>query len=286
MRSCFVLLFASLLTSCEAQGTIEPIGFVLKGRDLLLKLHADPPEGVLFVDWKINKTVTLVRFDPSGKANVLHSFTGGFEFPENKFSVILKNLQEVDSGVYSAVAVTSTGDKLVAEYKVTVQGPVSPVELTVDRVDSRSSESCDFHVTCRTHNSHISSTFKCFKGVCSQEGGERPELATSEASLQVYLLNSVIICDHSNKVHWTQDFFPAEHLCPSKRDPSLHPGWMAAVCILTVIIVVMIVVLIVWLYRQMKIISSKKNLTEYISKLTGRTLTPEQDEHLLQLCET
>ncbi|XP_062413765.1 uncharacterized protein LOC134105227 isoform X2 [Pungitius pungitius] len=218
MRLCVVLLFVSLLTSCETQGTIETPVFVLKGRDLLLKLHADPPEGVLFVDWKVNKTVTLVRFDPSGKANVLHSFTGRFEFPENKFSVILKNLQEADSGVYSAVAGTSTGDKLVSEYKVTVQGPVSPVELTVDRVDSSSSESCDLHVTCRTHNSHISSTLRCVDQVCSQEGGERPEVTTSGASLQVYLLNNVIICNHSNQVHWTQDFITAEHLCSLKPE--------------------------------------------------------------------
>ncbi|XP_062413711.1 uncharacterized protein LOC119207246 [Pungitius pungitius] len=209
--SLFVIL--GLLVCIQAQGTIETPVFVLKGRDLLLELHADPPEGLLYVDWKINKTVILVRFDRSGKADILHSVPGRFEFPENKFSVILKNLQEVDSGVYSAVAVTSTGDKPVSEYKVTVQGPVSPVKLTVDRVDSRCSESCDLHVTCRTHNSHINSTFRCVDQVCSQEGGERSEVTTSGASLQVYLLNSTIICNHSNQAHWTQDFIIAEHLC-------------------------------------------------------------------------
>ncbi|XP_062413609.1 uncharacterized protein LOC134105113 [Pungitius pungitius] len=216
MRLCVVLLFVSLLTSCEAQGTIETPVFVLKGRDLLLKLHADPPEGVSYVEWKINKTVPLVIFDPSGKAAV----SGKVELGGKNFSVILKNLQEADSGVYSAVAATSTStaDKLVSEYKVTVQGPVSPVELTVDRVDSRSSESCDLHVTCRTHNSHISSTFKCPKGVCSQEGGERSEVTTSGASLQVYLLKSTIICNHSNQVNWTQDFNTTEHFCPEHAE--------------------------------------------------------------------
>ncbi|XP_062413726.1 uncharacterized protein LOC119209535 [Pungitius pungitius] len=218
MRLCVVLLFVSLLTSCEAQGTIETPVFVLKGRDLLLELDADPPDGISYVDWKINKTVQLVRIPLNKEPHVLHSFTGRFEFPEKKFSVILKNLQETDSGVYSAVAGTSTGDKPVSEYKVTVQGPVSPVELIVDRVDSNISESCDLHVTCRTHNSHINSTFKCPKGVCSQEGGERSEVTTSGASLQVYLLKSTIICNHSNQVNWTQDFNTTEHLCPSKPE--------------------------------------------------------------------
>uniref|UniRef100_A0AAQ4QVV5 Immunoglobulin subtype domain-containing protein n=1 Tax=Gasterosteus aculeatus aculeatus TaxID=481459 RepID=A0AAQ4QVV5_GASAC len=220
MRSCVVLLFASLLTLCEAQGTIVTPVFVLKGRDLLLKLRADPPEGVLYVDWKINKTVTLVRFIPGGEPHVDLRFTGRVQFGENKFSVILKNVQEVDSGVYSAVAATPTGDKLLTEYKVTVQGPVSPVELIVDRVDSSSSGSCDLHVTCRTHNAHISSTFRCVDRVCIQEGGERPEVTTSGASLQVYLLNNVIICNHNNQVHWTHDFKTTEHLCPS--NPAEH----------------------------------------------------------------
>uniref|UniRef100_A0AAQ4NU65 Immunoglobulin domain-containing protein n=1 Tax=Gasterosteus aculeatus aculeatus TaxID=481459 RepID=A0AAQ4NU65_GASAC len=194
-------------------GTIVTPVFVLKGRDLLLKLRADPPEGVLYVDWKINKTVTLVRFIPGGEPHVDLRFTGRVQFGENKFSVILKNVQEVDSGLYSAVAVTLQGDKLAAEYKVTVQGPVSPVELIVDRVDSSSSESCDLHVTCRTHNAHISSTVSCFDRVCIQEGGERPEVTTSGASLQVHLLNNVIICNHSNQVHRTHDLIHAEQLC-------------------------------------------------------------------------
>uniref|UniRef100_G3N787 Immunoglobulin V-set domain-containing protein n=1 Tax=Gasterosteus aculeatus aculeatus TaxID=481459 RepID=G3N787_GASAC len=189
---------------------VTPV-FVQKGHDLLLKLHADPPEGVLYVDWKINKTVDLVRFKPSGESHVDPRFTGRVQLDENKFSVILKNVQEVDSGVYSAVAATPTGDKLLTEYKVTVQ--VSPLELVVDRVDSNSSESCDLHVTCRTHNSNISSTFRCSKRVCSQEGGERSEVTTSGASLQVYLLKNVIICIHSNQVHRTHDLIHAEQLC-------------------------------------------------------------------------
>nr|XP_040025897.1 uncharacterized protein LOC120814867 isoform X2 [Gasterosteus aculeatus aculeatus] len=244
MKSCVELLFVSLLTLCEAQGTIVTPVFVLKGRDLLLKLQADLPEKFLLVNWKINKTVTLVRFDPSGKPTVIHNVTGRVQSGENKFSVILKNVQEVDSGLYSAVAGTLEGDKLLTEYKVTVQGPVSPVELIVDRVDSSSSESCDLHVTCRTHNAHISSTFRCVDRVCIQGGRERPEVTTSGASLQVYLLHNVIICNHSNQVHWTQDFNTTEHFCSSNTDPL--PVWVIAVCT-AALTLILIVVLSVWL---------------------------------------
>ncbi|XP_062413718.1 uncharacterized protein LOC119207443 isoform X2 [Pungitius pungitius] len=243
MRQCVVLLFASLLTLCEAKGTIETPVFVLKGRDLLLELHADLPGGLSYVDWKINKTVNLVRFKPGRKLIVLHNVSGGFEFPEKNFSVILKNLQEADSGVYSAVAVTDSGDKPLTEYKVTVQGPVSPVELTVDRVDSNSSESCDLHVTCRTHNSHINSTFRCVAHNCSQEGGERPEVTTSGASLQVYLLNSTIFCNHSNQVTWTNASNTTKHFCSSNAPPFPY-GWVTAICTVTLVITVVVFVLI------------------------------------------
>ncbi|KAM6920627.1 uncharacterized protein PEZ65_012546 [Lycodopsis pacificus] len=97
---------------------------------------------------------------------------------------------------------------------IEAQGPVSPVELTVDSVDSRSSDSCNLTVTCSTQHSHISSTFRCVSRTCSQEGGERPELTTSGASLHVYLLNGAIICNHSNHFNWTKDFKMTEHFCP------------------------------------------------------------------------
>nr|XP_040025930.1 uncharacterized protein LOC120814897 [Gasterosteus aculeatus aculeatus] len=240
MKSCVELLFVSLLTLCEAQGTIVTPVFVLKGRDLLLKLHADPPEKFLLVDWKINETVTLVTIDHSGQSKVHDNFTGRLEF--EKFSVRLKNVQEVDSGLYSAVAVTGV-NKLLTEYKVTVQGPVSPVELIVDGVDN-SSASCDLHVTCRTHNAHISSTFRCVDRFCSQEGGERPEVTTSGASLQIYLLNSTIICNHSNQVHWIQDFNTAEQHCYPSTDPLLV--WVIVSCT-AALTLILIVVLSVWL---------------------------------------
>uniref|UniRef100_A0AAQ4QR90 Immunoglobulin subtype domain-containing protein n=1 Tax=Gasterosteus aculeatus aculeatus TaxID=481459 RepID=A0AAQ4QR90_GASAC len=271
MRPCVVLLFAvSLLTLCEAQGIIVTPVFVLKGRDLLLKFDADLPEKFSFVDWKINKTVTLVRFEPRGNPNVLQDSTGGFEFPEKIFSVTLKNPQEADSGVYTVSAVTSKGDKLVAEYKVTVQGPVSTVELIVDRVDSNSSESCDLHVTCRTHNSRISSTFRCVDRVCSQEGGEPSEVTTSGASLQVYLLNSNIICNHSNQVHWTQDFNTTEHLC-SSNDPLLHSGWIIGITLIVVAIVVLFVLLC---YLQRRRISDSRQIVNNTVYEDPQEVTP------------
>ncbi|XP_054452837.1 SLAM family member 7-like isoform X2 [Anoplopoma fimbria] len=221
-----LLFIVYLLRSCETEGPIAvtPV-FVKKGDDLILNVD-DVPEDVLIVDWNFNKTVKLVRFTSSGQPTVFVDFIGRIEFPVKEFSVKLKNLQKADSGVYTAKVLTALGDKL-AEYKVTVEDPVSPVKLTVDPVDpvdplvSRSS--CNLTVTCSTQDSHISSTIRCVNQTCSQEGGEQPEVTTSGASLRVYLLNSSIICNHSNHVSWTKDVKMIEDFCPKYADPPPPP---------------------------------------------------------------
>ncbi|XP_054483379.1 uncharacterized protein LOC129116553 [Anoplopoma fimbria] len=214
----FIFVILGLLVCIEAQGPIAvtPV-FVKKGDDLLLNVD-DVPEDFVLVDWNFNKTVKLVRFIPGREPSIFPAFTGRIEFPVKKFSVKLKNLQKADSGVYTARVVTILGDQPPVEYKVTVEDPVSPVKLTVVPVDpvdplvSRSS--CNLTVTCSTHDSNISSTIRCVNQTCSQEGGEQSEVTTSGASLRVHLLNSSIICNHSNHVSWTNDVKIIEDSCP------------------------------------------------------------------------
>ncbi|XP_037643687.1 uncharacterized protein LOC119498716 isoform X2 [Sebastes umbrosus] len=221
MRPWVVLVFAvSLLLPCESQGpsAVTPV-FVQKGGDVLLNVDADVPEDFSFVEWNVNKTVILVRFPPGGEEpTVFENYTGRIEFPEKKYSVKLKNLKEADRGVYTAKLSLLQGDQTLAQYNVTVQDPVSPVNLTVISVDSRSSE-CDLTVTCRTQDSHINSTFRCDNQTCSQEGGEQSEVTTSGASLRIYLSNGSIICNHSNQVSWTEDIKIIGHLCLQPDDP-------------------------------------------------------------------
>ncbi|KAL3988869.1 hypothetical protein ACER0C_013187 [Sarotherodon galilaeus] len=99
----------------------------------------------------------------------------------------------------------------LTEYNITVQDPVSPVDLTVNSVSS-SSDSCNLTVTCSTKHAHISSIFTCDTTTCYQEGGEQSEVTTSGASLHVYLSNLSVICDHSNQVSWTRDMKNIEHI--------------------------------------------------------------------------
>ncbi|XP_067385224.1 SLAM family member 9-like isoform X1 [Channa argus] len=181
---------------------VTPV-FVQKGHDVLLEVKKDDvPDDFLYVVWKFSEDV-LVIFTPKSEPIVSERYTGRVEFSVENYSVKLKNLQETDSGLYTAQVITNK-QKILAEYKVTVQDPVSPVVLTVDSV-SRSTNLCNLTVTCRTQDSHISSTFTSDTQTCSQEEGERSKVTASGASLQVYLVNDSIICKHSNQVSWTKN---------------------------------------------------------------------------------
>uniref|UniRef100_A0A8P4KQ01 Immunoglobulin subtype domain-containing protein n=1 Tax=Dicentrarchus labrax TaxID=13489 RepID=A0A8P4KQ01_DICLA len=186
LSSVFLLASSVLISGSSA---VTPV-FVQKGNDVLLNLMFFRTFFLL-----CGTSINSIIFSTSKEPTVLPANTGRVELSENDYSLKVKNLQEADSGVYTA--------------NVTVQ--VSPVNLKVDSV-SRSSDSCNLTVTCSTQDSHISSTFRCVTRTCSQEGGEQSEFTTS--SLHVYLVNNSIICNHSNKVNWTKDIKMTEHLCP------------------------------------------------------------------------
>uniref|UniRef100_A0A3B4TPL9 Immunoglobulin V-set domain-containing protein n=1 Tax=Seriola dumerili TaxID=41447 RepID=A0A3B4TPL9_SERDU len=189
LHPCSDVVDSVLLCCFTGSSAVTPV-FVQKGKDL------------------IN---TLVTFSPGKEPIVSDVYTGRVEASVKNFSVKLKNLQEADSGVYIAQVTAAQGDKILARYSVTVQ--VSPVALTVDSVSS-SSDSCSLTVTCSTQDSHhINSTFTCDTNTCSQEGGERSKVTTSGASLNVYLLNDLIICNHSNQVSWTNNSKMIDDFC-------------------------------------------------------------------------
>ncbi|XP_071348231.1 uncharacterized protein [Trachinotus anak] len=193
---------------------------VQKGNDLLLEImEADVSEEFSLLSWTFNAKDVLVTFSPGKEPRVSNLYSGRVEASVKNFSVKLKNLQESDSGVYIA-RVIGDQEQILSEYNATVQDPVSPVELTVDSVSS-SSDSCNLTVTCSTRDSHhinISSTFTCDTKTCSQEGGERSKVTTSGASLRVYLVNHLIICNYSNQVSWEKDNKMTEHFCEGQRE--------------------------------------------------------------------
>ncbi|XP_055359788.1 uncharacterized protein LOC114845166 isoform X2 [Betta splendens] len=171
--------------------------FVKKGSDLQLDVKEDDVDaGFSLILWTVNEE-DLVRYSPGGTP---YLYSERVEFSETNYTLTLKHVKETDSGNYTAEA-TKAKKKIVAKYKVTVQAPVSPISLTVDSASS-SSDSCNLTVTCRTQNSHISTTFTCVNQTCSEDG-DRAKATTSGAVLHVYIENDSIKCNHSNQVSWT-----------------------------------------------------------------------------------
>ncbi|XP_031154010.1 uncharacterized protein LOC116048866 isoform X2 [Sander lucioperca] len=229
MELVVLLCAVSLLHSCEAResSAVTPV-FVQKREDVLLNVTIADIREEDTVIWKFNNKANLARFLPGIGPKVSDDYSERIELLE-KYSVKLKNLQEADSGVYTAV-VSGDTDKQITGYKITVQDPVSPVKLSVDSVSS-SSDWCNLTVSCRAQDSHINSTFRCLNHTCSQEGGERSQGTPSAVDLHVYLSTGSIICNHSNQVSWTKDIEIIKHFCPRHAGPeSVSAG--ISVCLL------------------------------------------------------
>ncbi|XP_067462654.1 CD48 antigen-like isoform X2 [Thunnus thynnus] len=212
MMFIFVILGLLLCEEVAGSSNVTTV-FVQKGKDL----HLDVKKPVVLGNqaefkWTVNNTHNIVRLSPDNETRIIPGYEGRAEVSLQSHSLLLKNVQQSDSGDYTA-HITGDEDQCLAEYKVIIQDPVSPVNLSVDSV-SNSTESCNLTVSCSTERSHINSTFGCDTQTCYQEGGEQSEVTTSGSSVHVYLLNDSIICNHSNQVSWTKDLKKIQTLCP------------------------------------------------------------------------
>ncbi|XP_076004516.1 uncharacterized protein LOC142998965 isoform X5 [Genypterus blacodes] len=205
------------------QGAVEK--FALRGEDVLLELQKPLPSEFDNFQWKtstITKPVVIVR--PNSNPRINPSYSGRVEFSDQDFSLRLKNLQASDSGVYTATCLLDVFDQsleILAEYKVTVQEPVSPVDLTVTSVSS-SEDSCNLTVTCTPLDSHTDTTFRCDYHTCNKEH-ETSEITTTN-SLEVYWSHGLIICNHSNQVSRTNKSMEVKPPCKSPAVIPPQPG--------------------------------------------------------------
>ncbi|XP_070830111.1 T-lymphocyte surface antigen Ly-9-like [Chaetodon trifascialis] len=191
-----VLLFAVFLL-CEAKDTMTEIPvFVRTGGDMFLNLKPPIPlEDGEFI-WKFNDNQNIVKFKNGGAAKIHKIYQGRAEFSKQNYSLILRNVTKSNSGRYVAL-VSGDEDTTVAEFNVKVQDPVAPVMLAV-----KSTGSCNLTVTCSPVDSDFSSTAICDNQTCSQVRGQESKATTDPSSVNIYLEEGFIICNHSNHVSW------------------------------------------------------------------------------------
>nr|XP_054599074.1 uncharacterized protein LOC107383467 isoform X4 [Nothobranchius furzeri] len=155
--ACPTLLCAVfLLYQTQGSSAGTPV-FVPTGGDLNLDVSdADFPKTFDLFFWKFKTENVMVTYQPNGEPNIREEYRRRIEVSEKKYSVRLKHLTKGDSGTYVA-RVTAGKDRILAEYDVTVQDPVSPVDLISDSVSKNST--CNVTAACTTPESSISSSF-------------------------------------------------------------------------------------------------------------------------------
>ncbi|XP_077381634.1 uncharacterized protein LOC144021313 isoform X2 [Festucalex cinctus] len=214
-------LFISLLQSCKGNGA-EP-KYVKLGADVRLDVKE-----VIFTKnrdlfyWRVNTTDILRSHENRTGVKIYNNYNGRVTLFEN-FSLLLKCVQELDGGYYTA-ALSGDGTQL-ANYNVHVQAAVSPVKLEVVSV-SADSHSCNLTVTCSTDKTQLNATFGCDHDRCDQDGGDLPE-----AALRFWAFNSSIVCEHSNQVSKSQDAKAVPQVC-RQHDESNGSAIATWICIL------------------------------------------------------
>lgn len=99
--------------------------FALEGNSvkLMMQKHGnlDPDDAV----WVFNQTEDVVQYYPhnpqSHQLRVPAPYKGRVEFDSITFSLELKNLQKIDSGIYRG-EINAEGRKIVVEYRLSIVG--------------------------------------------------------------------------------------------------------------------------------------------------------------------
>ncbi|XP_036842392.1 natural killer cell receptor 2B4 [Oncorhynchus mykiss] len=189
--------------------------FVLKGQDVRL----DVQENVQLKELEVFKwsfgSANIVRCTDTLSVKVSPEYKNRVEFYKGNFSLVLKNIQEGDSGPYTAV-VSGDKEKTIIVHQLVLQERVEPPVLTLDS-NSTINGNCNVTVTCRGQNTSVTSS--CNSSTCSQVGGGSRGAETSTVPLlSVYVAGGSIICNHSNQVSWANNTKKIVELCSLKSE--------------------------------------------------------------------
>ncbi|MED6235345.1 hypothetical protein ATANTOWER_023752 [Ataeniobius toweri] len=203
-----LLLLVSVLDSVKG----SDLRFVAYGSDLLLDVNKSAVGTEDDFNWRFNTTYNIVKFKSPSKTIFHKTYKDRAEFFAQNYSLLLRNVQDSDSGDYKAVA-SGEEETTLLGYTIRVQDRVSAVKLTVTPNDP----SCgNFTAMCRTANSLISGTFQCDNQTCCL----LKQTDLKDSFLLVYVEKNSIICNHSNNVSWEQDAKAVEFLCEKETVPN------------------------------------------------------------------
>ncbi|XP_056599965.1 uncharacterized protein LOC130418047 isoform X2 [Triplophysa dalaica] len=201
----------SILLISKTGSSAEDIVFVQTGDSVQLDIQRDVPAHFSELSWENDKSSTIVKFYKEFN-NLKNYYPDKAGFNNKTLSLTLKNMQENDSGVYTA-DIPGRQSINVAVYTVNVLDAVKAPVLTVIS-NSSSSDSCTVNFTCTGHDLTLNSIYT--NSCCS------PEDVTSVKKYTLILICSenTIICNHSNPVSWKTESTDTKQFCEEK--PATH----------------------------------------------------------------
>ncbi|XP_067219889.1 CD48 antigen-like [Chanodichthys erythropterus] len=231
-----LLVFLLFLLTFKTGFSAEISVFVQTGDSVQLDIQTQEiPQEFDDLSWRNEKLENIVKyFHKSKEARPHSSYKDRVDFNNKTLSLTLKNMQQTDSGLYTARTSGET-EKIIVTYKVSVIDAVEAPVLTVNSNWS-SNDSCTVNFTCRAHDLMINSSYQ--NNRCSPEEVISHEIYT----LILYCSEESIICNHSNPVDTKKDRIEIKQICVNneenitgddKTKPSLQ-SWLyilVAVCL-------------------------------------------------------
>ncbi|XP_014835312.1 PREDICTED: uncharacterized protein LOC106913073, partial [Poecilia mexicana] len=193
MKNTMLPILLMLLTSSGSskKQEVQQIGMEL----LSISFSEDKvPKGFLAALWFCNVTAFVGSYNCDRETLIKEEFNRTVEISGPTTLTFL----EFISGLFSLKLI---GDHSEIEMNFTITFQESPGEL---KIDVSSNFSFNVTITCSMEDIEINGTFICENNTCRQEGGEGSKDTKSGDSLRLYLLNSTIICSHSNQISKTQ----------------------------------------------------------------------------------
>ncbi|XP_035283845.1 uncharacterized protein LOC118232809 [Anguilla anguilla] len=188
-----VLLVSTLLFSVSRS---EESLFVRKGSSVRLGVQGYADLRFNTLSWRFNISTAILEYNYEVKHLILFkSYETRANFYKENFTLLLKNMQERDSGIYTAGISDEEGQlRDVASYRLTVQEAPPTPQVGVALLSSAGGF-CNVSVNCSAKDTWASYT--CDHAHCTQV--ENTTLST-EVYIIVTATNEAIYCSSINRV--------------------------------------------------------------------------------------
>uniref|UniRef100_A0A3B1K098 SLAM family member 7-like n=1 Tax=Astyanax mexicanus TaxID=7994 RepID=A0A3B1K098_ASTMX len=183
-----------------------------------------PGEEFYILHWIFNRSEQILQCRKHvNYIRLSANYRDRVEFNNETYSLTLKNLQKNDSGRYE-LTILGRRFRHIEGFTLSVFDPVKSPLLTFQQ----NPDSCNVTLTCRGHDLSIGSS--CYNTTCEEKEVTSP----GGVALSLSVLDSSIVCNHSNPISWKKTTVELEifrYLCPSEDAVSPPAGESAGVSV-------------------------------------------------------